>query len=76
MSKETVGFLVPVNPNSNEDVSIPKLNISEGDNVVGRDSISVKDKRLSRRHIKLTASSNGVAELLVVSSFTKLYILA
>lgn len=72
MSNAKVGFLVPVNCNSDENVLIPKLHVSEGDNVFGRDFISVKDKRLSRRHIKLTASSNGSAELLVVSSFTKL----
>uniref|UniRef100_A0A7N0UE80 FHA domain-containing protein n=1 Tax=Kalanchoe fedtschenkoi TaxID=63787 RepID=A0A7N0UE80_KALFE len=65
MSNAVVGFFVSLNSNLDEEVSIPKLHVTEGENVFGRDSIVLKDKRLSRRHISLTASSNGSAELLV-----------
>ncbi|CAM9000709.1 unnamed protein product [Rhodiola kirilowii] len=65
MSSSKVGFFVPLNSSLEEDFSIPKLHVTGGENVFGRDSVPVKDKRLSRRHITLTASSNGSAQLLV-----------
>lgn len=52
-----------------EDASIPKLTLSEGENLIGRNNLPVPDKRLSRKHITLTASADGSsANLFVVSS--------
>ncbi|CAJ1925113.1 unnamed protein product [Sphenostylis stenocarpa] len=48
-----------------EEGSVPKLAISDGTNVIGRDNIPVPDKRLSRKHLTLTASRDGSANLLV-----------
>ncbi|XP_070041892.1 tyrosyl-DNA phosphodiesterase 1 isoform X4 [Nicotiana tomentosiformis] len=62
-----VGFLVPVSGNLEEDEksSIPKIPLSEGLNLVGRDCIPVTDKRLSRKHLTVTATSTGSADVLV-----------
>ncbi|KAJ9566540.1 hypothetical protein OSB04_002506 [Centaurea solstitialis] len=63
-----VGFLVPLNDNLEEDTSnsIPKVGISKGINVLGRNVIPITDKRLSRKHLSLTVSSDGSsAEVLV-----------
>ncbi|XP_075085908.1 tyrosyl-DNA phosphodiesterase 1 isoform X2 [Nicotiana tabacum] len=62
-----VGFLVPVSDYLEEDEknSIPKIPLSEGLNWVGRDCIPVTDKRLSRKHLTVTATSTGSADVLV-----------
>ncbi|KAI3698104.1 hypothetical protein L6452_31216 [Arctium lappa] len=62
-----VGFLVPLNDNLEEDTlnSIPKVGISKGINVLGRNVIPITDKRLSRKHLSFTVSSDGSAEVLV-----------
>ncbi|KAK7405871.1 hypothetical protein VNO78_07482 [Psophocarpus tetragonolobus] len=64
---EVVGYLVPVNKNleEEEEGSVPKLGVSDGTNVIGRNDIAVPDKRLSRKHLTLTASSDGSANLIV-----------
>ncbi|XP_070041891.1 tyrosyl-DNA phosphodiesterase 1 isoform X3 [Nicotiana tomentosiformis] len=66
-SQVQVGFLVPVSGNLEEDEksSIPKIPLSEGLNLVGRDCIPVTDKRLSRKHLTVTATSTGSADVLV-----------
>lgn len=61
-----VGYLVPLNRNFKEEASVPKFAVSDGINVIGRNNIPVPDKRLSRKHLTLTASPNGSASLLVV----------
>ncbi|KAL1355456.1 hypothetical protein HN51_007488 [Arachis hypogaea] len=65
--KTEVGYLVPLNHNLEENPSVPKLPISHGTNLIGRANIPLPlpDKRLSRNHITLTASSDGSAHLLV-----------
>ncbi|XP_043688920.1 tyrosyl-DNA phosphodiesterase 1 isoform X4 [Telopea speciosissima] len=68
MPYSQIGFLVPLNNNSEEDDSIPKLPILEGVNVFGRDNISVSDKRVSRKHISLKASVDGSVEVVVEGS--------
>lgn len=62
-----IGFLVPVNDELQENTSIPKIPIVNGPNIVGRDSIPVADKRLSRKHLSITAAPNAPAHLIVVS---------
>ena len=64
--KTEVGYLVPLNHNLEENPSAPKLPISHGTNLIGRANIPLPlpDKRLSRNHITLTASSDGSAHLL------------
>ncbi|KAI3863098.1 hypothetical protein MKW98_015556 [Papaver atlanticum] len=65
-SRVTIGYLVPVKTNlDEEDESIPKLEIFEGINSIGRDDISVSDKRVSRKHISLNASLDGSLEVTV-----------
>ncbi|XP_075085907.1 tyrosyl-DNA phosphodiesterase 1 isoform X1 [Nicotiana tabacum] len=66
-SQVQVGFLVPVSDYLEEDEknSIPKIPLSEGLNWVGRDCIPVTDKRLSRKHLTVTATSTGSADVLV-----------
>ncbi|CAL5412027.1 unnamed protein product [Camellia sinensis] len=64
-SPPQVGFLVPLNNNLEEDTSIPKLSISQGSNFVGRNSIPLSDKRLSRKHLNLVASSDSSAHLIM-----------
>lgn len=61
-----VGCLVPLNQNLEEDTSVPKLPISDGLNSIGRNNIPVSDKRLSRKHLTLTAYADGSANLAVV----------
>ncbi|KAA8519997.1 hypothetical protein F0562_014253 [Nyssa sinensis] len=60
-----IGFLVPLDHNLKEDTSIPKIPLSDGPNIVGRDSIPVRDKRLSRKHLTVNASLDGSADVLV-----------
>ncbi|KAK6917354.1 Tyrosyl-DNA phosphodiesterase I [Dillenia turbinata] len=60
-----IGFLIPLKPNLDEDESIPKIPIFEGPNLVGRNNLPLLDKRLSRKHITLTATINGSTDLLV-----------
>ncbi|KAB1201338.1 Tyrosyl-DNA phosphodiesterase 1 [Morella rubra] len=53
-----IGYLVPLSKNLEEDTSIPKITLSEGQNVISRDNIPLPDKRLSRKHLTLTASAD------------------
>jgi len=64
-----VGVLIPLNESFEKDNSLPELQVLVGDNVLGRNNISVIDKRLSRKHITLSTSADsadGFADLLVV----------
>ncbi|KAF7840668.1 tyrosyl-DNA phosphodiesterase 1 isoform X1 [Senna tora] len=65
MSLSEVGYLVPLNQNLEEDASVPKLPVTDGTNIIGRNNIPVLDKRLSRKHLSLTASADGSANVLV-----------
>ncbi|XP_057437194.1 tyrosyl-DNA phosphodiesterase 1 [Lotus japonicus] len=65
-SHSHVGYLVPLNHNLDEEPSLPKLPISGGANLIGRNNIAVSDKRLSRNHLTLTASPGGGAASLLV----------
>ena len=59
---------MPLSDNLEEDgkSSIPKIPLSEGPNCVGRDCIPVTDKRLSRKHLIITATCTGSADVVVV----------
>ncbi|XP_052182395.1 tyrosyl-DNA phosphodiesterase 1 isoform X2 [Diospyros lotus] len=59
------GFLVPLSNNLDEEASIPKLPISQSPKSVGRNSVPVSDKRLSRKHISISASRDGSADIIV-----------
>ncbi|XVE51161.1 hypothetical protein DITRI_Ditri02bG0017000 [Diplodiscus trichospermus] len=65
MPRYQVGYLVPVNKNIEEDASLPKLLVFYGPNFIGRNDVSISDKRLSRKHIALTTFPDGSADLLV-----------
>ncbi|KAK0578297.1 hypothetical protein LWI29_008219 [Acer saccharum] len=65
MSATKIGCLVPLNNDFKEDTSLSNLPLSPGLNVIGRNNISVSDKRLSRKHLTLTAAADGSANLLV-----------
>lgn len=72
---EKVGFLVPLNKRLEKEKSLPECPIYEGDNVIGRNIVSVTDKRLSRKHIILSASSSdGSADLFVVKFLNFLFL--
>ncbi|KAI3829368.1 hypothetical protein L1987_03490 [Smallanthus sonchifolius] len=62
-----VGVLVPLNDNLEEDSSnsIPRVEISKGTNVLGRDVIPITDKRLSRKHLSVTVSFDGSTQVAV-----------
>ncbi|XP_061354447.1 tyrosyl-DNA phosphodiesterase 1 isoform X2 [Gastrolobium bilobum] len=64
-SHSQVGYLVPLNQNLEEEASVPKLPVSDGTNVFGRNNFPLSDKRLSRKHLSLSASADGSANLLV-----------
>ncbi|KAI3740861.1 hypothetical protein L2E82_31335 [Cichorium intybus] len=66
-SSKKVGVLVPLNDNLEENTSnsIPRVEISKGANVLGRDVIPISDKRLSRKHLSITLSADDSAEVLV-----------
>lgn len=65
-SHSQVGYLVPLNQNLEEAASASKLAVSDGTNVIGRNNLAVSDKRLSRKHLTITASTDGTANLHVV----------
>ncbi|XVF87675.1 hypothetical protein PTKIN_Ptkin18bG0139600 [Pterospermum kingtungense] len=65
MPRSQIGYLVPVNKNLEEDASLLKLPLYHGPNFIGRNDVSVPDKRLSRKHIALTTSPDGSADLLI-----------
>ncbi|XP_021766943.1 tyrosyl-DNA phosphodiesterase 1-like isoform X1 [Chenopodium quinoa] len=65
MVSSQVGILIPLNKSLEKEKSLPELPVSEGDNVIGRSNVPVTDKRLSRKHLILSASSDGCADLLV-----------
>lgn len=61
-----LGVLVPLNKSFEEDDSAPRLPVFEGHNVVGRGNVPANDKRLSRKHITLSASLHDGSALLLV----------
>ncbi|PSS04715.1 Tyrosyl-DNA phosphodiesterase [Actinidia chinensis var. chinensis] len=67
-SPPQIGLLVPLNNNLEEDTSLPQLPIFQGSNIVGRNCIPVSDKRLSRKHLTITTSSDGSADVIVEGS--------
>ncbi|XP_020589645.1 tyrosyl-DNA phosphodiesterase 1 isoform X2 [Phalaenopsis equestris] len=64
-SRVTIGFLLPLQSNLTVDDSAPRISVFEGVNFVGRNNITMPDKRVSRKHISLHGSSDGIAELTV-----------
>lgn len=62
-----VGYLVPLDKSLEVDSSGLKIRLSEGPNYIGRCNVLVSDKRISRKHITLTTSTDGSAKLLVVA---------
>lgn len=66
---------MPLNDNLEEKGggSIPEIPINEGSNCVGRSCVPVNDKRLSRKHLIVNATSGGSAEVLVVSLYLCLW---
>ncbi|XP_071720314.1 tyrosyl-DNA phosphodiesterase 1 isoform X2 [Rutidosis leptorrhynchoides] len=66
-SSQKVGVLVPLNDKleENSSNSIPKIEISNGINIIGRNVIPITDKRLSRKHVSITVSTDGSAQLSV-----------
>ncbi|KAF4365126.1 tyrosyl-DNA phosphodiesterase 1 isoform X1 [Cannabis sativa] len=65
MAQPQISYLVPLNEKYEEDTEVPQIPIFRGLNFIGRNSISVSEKRLSRKHLTLTASPNGSASLVV-----------
>ncbi|GAV73664.1 Tyr-DNA_phospho domain-containing protein [Cephalotus follicularis] len=72
MPQTQIGYLVPLKEEvegegegEEEDSSIPKLAIFEGPNVIGRNNIPCPDRRLSRKHLTLTTSSDASTILTV-----------
>ncbi|CAN1319058.1 Tyrosyl-DNA phosphodiesterase 1, partial [Linum perenne] len=61
-----IGYLVPLKSTLDEvDTSLPKLPLAEGSNSIGRETLSLSDKRISRNHLTLTITSTGSAHLSV-----------
>lgn len=59
MASSQVGILVPLNKSLEKEKSMPELPVFEGDNVIGRNNVPMADKRLSRKHLILSASSSS-----------------
>ncbi|KAK2644410.1 hypothetical protein Ddye_019605 [Dipteronia dyeriana] len=66
MSATKIGYLIPLNNDFKEDTSLSNIPLSPGPNVIGRNNISVSDKRLSRKHLTLTAAAEGGSANLLV----------
>ncbi|XP_020096717.1 tyrosyl-DNA phosphodiesterase 1 isoform X2 [Ananas comosus] len=64
-SRVKLGALVPLQSNLVGNDSLSRIPIFEGANTVGRCNLSVTDKRVSRKHISLHASTDGSIEVLV-----------
>lgn len=66
---------MPLNGNSKEEkCSISKIVLSHDTTYIGRDITPVADKRLSRRHIAVTISADGSADILVVRFSLSLFV--
>ncbi|ESQ41487.1 hypothetical protein EUTSA_v10012972mg [Eutrema salsugineum] len=65
MAHSQVAYLIPLKADLKEDNSSPRINLSEGPNIIGRGNVSIADKRLSRKHITIIASTSGSASLSV-----------
>ncbi|CAH2072705.1 unnamed protein product [Thlaspi arvense] len=65
MALSQVAYLIPLKADLNEDNSCPRITLSEGPNTIGRGNVSIADKRLSRKHITIIASTTGTASLSV-----------
>ncbi|CAI0468154.1 unnamed protein product [Linum tenue] len=66
MAKSQIGCLVPLKSTLDVDTSLPKLPLTEGANSVGRETLSVTDKRISRNHLTLSVSRDGASANLSV----------
>ncbi|VFQ81701.1 unnamed protein product [Cuscuta campestris] len=64
-----VAFFTPLKDPSvlaeEESGSIPKIPINEGPNCLGRSCVPANDKRISRKHLTVIATSGGSAEVFV-----------
>jgi len=63
-----LGTLVPLTKDNagSSNGSVSSIPIFQGSNVVGRDHLVVVDKRISRKHLSLHASTDGSIEVVVV----------
>ncbi|KAL8143841.1 hypothetical protein V2J09_016873 [Rumex salicifolius] len=68
MTDFQVGVLIPEIKDLEEDGFVSTLPIFQGENVIGRNDLQVPDKRLSRKHLCLSASLDGSAELTVAGT--------
>uniref|UniRef100_A0A6N2KX78 PNK FHA domain-containing protein n=1 Tax=Salix viminalis TaxID=40686 RepID=A0A6N2KX78_SALVM len=59
MTHSPIAYLVPLSPNFEENASTAKLHLSNGQNTIGRNDISVSDKRLSRNHLSLNLTQTS-----------------
>ena len=63
-----LGTLVPLTKDNagSSNGSVSSVPIFQGSNGVGRDHLVVVDKRISRKHLSLHASTDGSIEVVVV----------
>ncbi|ONM57968.1 Tyrosyl-DNA phosphodiesterase 1 [Zea mays] len=66
-SRVRLGTLVPLTKDNagSSNGSVSSIPIFQGPNVVGRDHLVVVDKRISRKHLSLHASTDGSIEVVV-----------
>jgi len=66
-SRVRLGTLVPLTKDNagSSNGSVSNIPIFQGSNVVGRDHLVVVDKRISRKHLSLHASTDGSIEVVV-----------
>ncbi|CAH9130842.1 unnamed protein product [Cuscuta epithymum] len=67
MASHQVAFFTPLSLNNvdEEGGSLPKIPINEGSNYLGRSCVPANDKRISRKHLTVNATSKGSAEIYV-----------
>ncbi|CAH9081531.1 unnamed protein product [Cuscuta epithymum] len=67
MASHQVAFFTPLSLNNVEEEeeggSLPKIPINEGSNYLGRSCVPSNDKRISRKHLTVNATSKGCAEI-------------
>ncbi|KAK4754397.1 hypothetical protein SAY87_002501 [Trapa incisa] len=63
-----IGYLIPLSETLEENTAFPRVPIYKGVNLIGRNALSLTDKRISRKHLTLTAYNNGSASLFMEGS--------
>ncbi|KAG0470916.1 hypothetical protein HPP92_017616 [Vanilla planifolia] len=64
-SRVKIGLLFPLQSNIKTENLTSGISIFEGVNFVGRQDITKSDKRISRKHVSMHGSSDGIVELIV-----------